>query len=38
MSVYKIDSSGFIIPVTVDGCAEDGKLNTELLFRPEGNL
>lgn len=38
MSVHKIITSGFIIPVKIDGCAEEGQLNTELLFRPGGNL
>ena len=38
MSIYKIVSGAFIIPVKIDGCLVDGKLNTELLFRPEGIL
>lgn len=29
-------SGTFIIPVKIKGCAEDGKLDTELMLRPEG--
>lgn len=38
MSVYKKTSDVFKILVKIDGCAVDGQLNTELLFRPEGNI
>ena len=29
-------SDVFIIPVKIDGCAKDGELDTELIFRPQG--
>ena len=29
-------SGAFIIPVKIDGCAEDGELDTELMLRPQG--
>ena len=29
-------SGAFTIPVKIDGCAEDGELDVELMLRPQG--
>ena len=37
MSVDKMSTSDrFVIPVKIDGCAEDGQMNVDLLITSEG--